>query len=109
MSVKLSPYTLGRLPVTKLQVGTLRGPEFLACALVNGDLTGFDYGTPKQAKESLAMLAEFEAHVLAEFGPTANVVNCEDDSDFEELYYFSDTYRGNVVTYTVLYEGEAEQ
>jgi hypothetical protein len=92
----------------KLMVAELQGPAYLACALVNGDMTGFDYGTPEQAQESLDMLAQFEALVLAEFGPTAYVTGCLDDSDFDVLYNFTPTYRGDVVTYTVLYEGEAE-
>lgn len=78
-----------------IRVEEIRGPAFLASALVNGDVSGLD-----EEREDFELLAEFLRYVSPGY-----VVSTTDDPDthFATIWILGRRFTGDVVTYVVHY------
>jgi hypothetical protein len=73
-------------------VSHVRGPAFLASALINGDTTSFDDEGRDQALLDLFLGWVSPGHV----------VSCDDENEFEHLWINGTRFSGATVRYTVL-------
>lgn len=76
-----------------LLVDKIKGPAFLASALINGDTSGF-------SDEDMWALARFEAEVFCQYGSEACVVDCEGEPFFGR---WIDGLGHDLVEYTIHY------